>query len=303
MKLKKHNLWTLAALTGASISCSVPSQAQSTAPASASGRLSLVELRDASLADALELIFKAAGNPSHIIDESAQLVPIPSVTLNNIEWDAAARNLANLNNFKLYRNPETRVWIVEPRNPVPADGTMGPDGSPFGAPPGSMGNPFLNGRPGAGGRPMGGGARTQSNQSIRTLANSQTRGNFGGGRQAVNPNEGKDYKIIIVRHIYAGGIAQLFQGGSVIATDAFVSPGVQGGGGLGGGIGGGGGFGGGGLGGGFGGGGLGGGFGGGGLGGFGGGGLGGGGLGGFGGGGLGGGGLGGGGFGGGGFGF
>ena len=264
MKLKKHTLWSLVALTGTVISCSLPVQAQVAAPATT--RLSVIELRDASLADALELIFKAAGNPSHIIDESAQSVPIPSVTLNNIAWDAAVRNLANSNNFKVSRNG-TGTWVIEPRNPLPAEGMMGGEGGPFG-PGGPGGNPFLGGgrpgaAPGAGGRAggrggFGGGGRggrTLSNQNVRTFSNSQTRGNFGGGRPAANPNEGKDYRIIIVRHIYAGGIAQLFQGSTVIATETFVSPGVlTGGGGLGGG-----GLGGGGLGGGLGGGGFGGG--------------------------------------------
>jgi hypothetical protein len=233
MKIKSSSVcWTLA-LTGVMLPFASPARAQNAVTPGAGGRLSVVELRDTSLADALELIFKAAGNPSHIIDDSAQTVPIPSVTLNNIAWDAAVRNLANLNNFKVSRN-ETGAWVVEPRVPVaPVDGmeAPGPDNG-FGGP--SMpANPF-GARPGG---PNGGRARTRTQAapsiappSIRTEANAQTRGNFGGGgRTTTNPNEGKSYKVIPVLHIYAGGLAQLFQNATVIKTEDFVSPGSLGG--------------------------------------------------------------------------
>lgn len=297
MKIKPSVCWSLA-LAGATVPFATPAQAQTTPAPTIGTRLSVVELRDVSLADALEMIFVAAGNPSHIIDEQAKFVPSPSVTLTNIAWDAAVRNLTQSTGYKVSRN-SSGTYIIEPRVVTPPDG-----GFPGGGFPGSEGvggfnpggpfpgsgpsNPF--GRPGASGRGMGRGGR---GGGLRTQANSQTRPNFGGrgtggANNPVNPREGKDYKIIIVRHIYAGGIAQLFMNSQVIATESFVSPGSLGGGG-GGGFGGGGGLGGGGLGGGGGGfGGRGGGGGGIGGGGFGGG-IGGGG-GGFGGGGLGGGG-------------
>jgi hypothetical protein len=237
MKHKTSSLCWMLALSGAVLPLARPAAAQSAVTTGAGGRLSVVELRDTSLADALEMIFKSAGNPSHIIDDSAQYVPIPSVTLNNIAWDAAVRNLANLNNFKVSRN-ESGAWLVEPRAPLMLDGQMtGEDGMPFGplgsgsmmpgSPLGSGGsmmpsNPF-------GSRPMspGGFARP----SIRTFANSQTRPNTGAGRggNASNPNEGKDYRVIVVRHIYAGGLARLFANATVIDTESFVSPAASGG--------------------------------------------------------------------------
>jgi hypothetical protein len=242
MKIKSSSLCLTLALTGAVFPFASPAKAQNAVTPGASGRLSVVELRDTTLADALELIFQAAGKPSHIIDESASLVQIPSVTLNNIAWDAAVRNLANLNNFKVSRN-ETGAWVVEPRAPVvPADGSgfPNPDGnfgqpSPF--PGGVPSNPF-GVAPGAGGRNRNR-PRTQASPSVRTFSNAQTRGNFGGGRTNLNPNEGKDYRVIIVYHIYAGGLAKLFQNSSVISTDEFVSPESAGGNGNGGGGGGG----------------------------------------------------------------
>ena len=253
--------WLLA-LSGVVASFCASAQAQNTVTPAPGGRLTVVELRDTSLADALEMIFQAAGNPSHIIDEQAQAVLIPSVTLNNIAWDSAVRNLTQLNNFKVSRNP-SGTYIIEPRIAQPTGEGLFPGGAP--------GNPFI---------------RNRANGNVRTSANSQTRPNIGGGgSNTTTSKEGKDYKVIVVRHIYAGGLARLFGNASIITTAEFVSPGqgnsgggnsgggqngISGGGNSGGGIGGigggssGGGIGGGSSGGGFGGGSSGGGFGGGG---------------------------------------
>ncbi|RYG70582.1 hypothetical protein EON80_07580, partial [bacterium] len=231
MKHKTSSLCWMLALTGAVLPLARPASAQNAVTNGAGGRLSVVELRDTSLADALEMIFKSAGNPSHIIDDSAQYVQIPSVTLNNIAWDAAVRNLANLNNFKVSRN-ESGAWVIEPRAPImPEGGMMGENGMPFA--PGMPGMPGMGSTFGSGNnipsnpfgnRPMAPGMTARP--SIRTFANSQTRPNTGGGRggNTTNPNEGKDYKVIIVRHIYAGGLARLFANATVIDTESFVSP-------------------------------------------------------------------------------
>ncbi len=260
MKIKSSLCWTLA-LAGAALPFGAPAHAQNAVTPGIGGRLSVVELRDTSLSDALEMIFQAAGNPSHIIDEQAQTVPIAAITLNNIAWDAAVRNLTQLNGYKVSRNA-SGTYLIEPRVIAPVDGGFFPggEGAPFGAPGspfpgGAPSNPFVRNRFG------GNNSRTQANPDLRprTQANSQTRPNFGGrggGNTADPSKEGKDYKIIIVRHIYAGGLAQLFANADVIHTEDFVSPGQFGGGqgGQGGGGQGGGGFGGGQGGGGFGGG-------------------------------------------------
>lgn len=281
-----HRLAPLAGLLAVGLLIAeAPAQAQSNITPTGAGRF-YIELRDATLSDALELIFKSAGSPNHIIDESAQQVMIGNFTLTNIAWDSAVRQLANANNFKVSRN-ETGAYLIEPRQPV-VMGSETPGGVPGAVPfapntPGGVGavppNPF-------GGRPTGRpftGARPLLTPRVETLADAQTRPNIGGGGTRPGAaDEKKDYKVIIVRHIYAGGLAQLFQNASVVRTEDFVSPGASGGGagggagggrnrggGFGGGItgigGGGGGFGGGGMaGGGFGGGigGIGGGFGG-----------------------------------------
>ncbi len=215
MKTKTSTLCCLGALTGTLISLAPAVQAQNAVAPAVGGRLSVVELRDTSLADALEMIFRAAGNPSHIIDESAQNVPIPSVTLNNITWEAAVRNLANLNDYKVSRNG-SGAYVVEPRNPVPVgDGSEG--GLPFGpaateGPRGVPSNPFI-GRPR---RP-----RTQAAPSIRTFANSQTRPSRGG--RAGGATEGRRYQVIVLQHVYGGGIARLF-GAPIVTTENFLNP-------------------------------------------------------------------------------
>jgi len=117
-----------------------------TVTATGGGRL-YVELRDATLADALEMIFKAAGNPSHIIDESAKYRTIPFQTWENKQWDEIVRVLANLYDFKYYRDQQSGTYIIEPRvvpQPVtPQVGAGNPTGAP--SPFGNAGLPF--GRP------------------------------------------------------------------------------------------------------------------------------------------------------------
>lgn len=201
-----------------------PAQAQVSITPTGPGRI-YVELRDATLADSLELVFKAAGNPSHIIDETAQTVMIPSVTLTNTQWESAIRNLANQNNYKVYKN-ESGAFVIEPRQPVVMEGGEGQPGVPFSPAP-NFGpvNPF-GGSNGFGGRNPRTFMQAQPDivpPRVETLANAQTRPSTG-GRGGANSNAGKDFKIIVVRHIYAGGLAQLFSNSSVISTDAFVSP-------------------------------------------------------------------------------
>lgn len=209
----------LTALSGALLSVAIPASAQTTT------RWSSVEFKDTTLNDALELIFKAANNPAHNIDPSAALVPIGQVTLQNIAWDSALRTLANQNGFKVSRGTDG-IYIVEPRAPINPQG--GSEGGSFGSsmrgPGGSMSgpsNPF--GAPGA----FGGGFRNQSapqgDLGVSTQVNAQTAPRFGGGSDA-GSSTNKKFTPIFVRHVYAGGIALLFQNSSVISTEQFVSP-------------------------------------------------------------------------------
>lgn len=203
---------------GFGIACALPAHAQNSITPTAPGRF-YIELKDASLSDALELIFKAADNPSHIIDESAQKVNIGDFTLTNITWDSAVRQLANQNGFKVSRN-DSGAYVIEPRVPVaPADGTAAPGGLPFApalpsGPSAVPANPF-------------GGVTTGAFEMlprVATLSNAQTNPFGGGDAGGGASTEGKVYKIIIVRHIYAGGVAKLFNNSSVISTESFVAP-------------------------------------------------------------------------------
>lgn len=211
----------LTALSGTILSVSLPAHAQTAA------RFSSVEFRDTTLNDALEMIFKAANNPAHNIDPSAAMVPVGQVTLQNVAWDSALRTLANQNGFKVSRGTDG-IYIVEPRAPINPQGGSGSEGGfPFGAPTdsrrGSMGvpsNPF--------GAPGGGGFRNQSaiqaDPALSTQVNAQTSPRFGGTGGDAGSSDTKKFTPIFVRHVYAGGIALLFQNSTIISTEQFVSP-------------------------------------------------------------------------------
>jgi hypothetical protein len=65
---------------------------------------------------------------------------------------------------------------------------------------------------------------------LETTSNAQTRPNLGGRGSSAGADSSaeKEYRIIPVQHIYAGGLAQLFSSSSVIRTEDFVSPGASG---------------------------------------------------------------------------
>ena len=120
MKIRNVGFWSVCALGGAMVLAqSAPAVAQSTITPGGNGRF-YVELKDASLADALEMVFKASGNPAHIIDEAAKSVYIASITLPNATADAVIRQLANQNNFLVKKN-SAGATVIEPRAPVMLD--------------------------------------------------------------------------------------------------------------------------------------------------------------------------------------
>jgi len=210
----------LTALSGALLGVSLPARAQT------ASRFASVEFKDTNLNDALEIIFKSANNPAHNIDPQAALVPIGSVTLQNVAWDSALRTIANQNGFKVSRGADG-IYIVEPRAPLVQPGAQG--GTPFSAPFGAGGFPGAAGGVPANpfGAPGGAGFQNQSAEgadpAISTQVNAQTAPRFGGGNDAAAGGDVKKPQLIIVRHIYAGGIALLF-GGTVLPTQPFVSP-------------------------------------------------------------------------------
>jgi len=221
--MKQSQALLLTALSGALLGVSLPARAQTAT------RFSSVEFKDTNLNDALEIIFKSANNPAHNIDPQAALVPIGSLTLQNIAWDSALRTIANQSGFKVSRGADG-IYIVEPRAPLVQPGTAG--GAPFaGAGFPGAGSPSATGNIPSNpfGAPGGAGFQNQSAEgvdpAISTQANAQTAPRFGGdgGTDAAVGGDVKKPKLIIVRHIYAGGIALLF-GGTVLPTQPFVSP-------------------------------------------------------------------------------
>jgi len=199
-----------------------------------------IELKDVSLADALELIFKAAGNPDHTIDEAAKHYFISSLTLTNVAWDDAVMQLVNSKGFKLTR-PNGKTYTIKAPPPPPQQMP-----GEFPGEPGMPNNPF--------------GASLNDSPEVNTVANAQFGGRGGnnrGGRNNRNrrsdPNsppydiENGTYQLLLVNHIYVGGLARLFDVGTVVPTEEIVYPEsiLSSGGGMSGGIGGGSSFGGG----------------------------------------------------------
>jgi|GEM_PF-3054918 len=177
-----------------------------------------IELKDVSLADALELIFKAAGNPDHTIDEAAKHYFISSLTLTNVAWDDAVMQLVNSKGFKLTR-PNGKTYTIKAPPPPPQQMP-----GEFPGEPGMPNNPF--------------GASLNDSPEVNTVANAQFggRGNRGGRNSRGGRNNRSDpnsppydiengtYQLLLVNHIYVGGLARLFDVGTVVPTEEIVYP-------------------------------------------------------------------------------
>jgi hypothetical protein len=242
-------------------SASRPALAQNEVTPAGNGRF-YVELKDASLYDAVQLILKAAGSAGtatqYTVDDSAKLTNIGSITFNNAQWDSIIRRLANENGFVIRLNTNGSK-VIEPKAPlIPEGGEFGyPGGFPGGYPGGYPGS-GSSGYPGQSGfgaqsglpqNPFGGAPRRGrgNRPQVSTSAAPQTAPNLGrGGTATNNQDEGKEYRLVMVRHVYVGGIAQLFSNSDTISTEDFLIPesamngGMMGGGMMGGGFGGGG---------------------------------------------------------------
>ena len=245
MKSKIQFQLLAGAILGATLFASGAAQAQNNVSPATGGRLAVVDIKDATLKDALDLVFDSAGIKSRSIDASAAQVYVPDVVRSNIAWDDLVRSLCLTYDYKFSRNRDG-LYVIEPRQPV---GLLNPDGSsafpgqegfqgqggfqrqggfPSQGVGGAPANPF-----GFGGAPQGN-ARNFGNRQmvpeVQTRANSQTTprvGGRGGGRNTTGRTSDKPlrYRIIRVKHVYSGGIAQLFSGGDIIPTEIFVTPG------------------------------------------------------------------------------
>lgn len=202
----------LTALAGTSVLSGAQSVSAQQVSATSSTRFS-VDLKDATLRDALELVFQAAGNPPHVIDPAANQVRIGSVSFKDQEWRDIVRTLANLNKFRFRR--ESGSWIIDPR--VAVSGAQRP--RTFGT---STSSSFQ--------------MRDKAGFSVETRSNRQTGGQGGGGGGGGGSTQSLDkpaavdsnnpWSIIEPLHIYAGTIALFFQGGTVATTESFIVPSV-----------------------------------------------------------------------------
>lgn len=239
MKSKIQSQLLAGALLSATLFAPALAQAQNNPSPATGGRLAVVDIKDATLKDALDLVFDSAGIKSRSIDASASQVYVPDVVRSNIAWDDLVRSLCLTYDYKFSRNRDG-LYVIEPRQPV---GLVNPDGSPgF---PGQTGFPNQGGSPNQGvgsapANPFGFGGAPQGNPrnfgnrqmmpDVQTRANAQTTPRVGGrngttGTTGRNPNTPLKYTIIRVKHVYSGGIAQLFSEGTTIPTEIFVTPG------------------------------------------------------------------------------
>ena len=221
MKTALRPLTTLVAAGALLTGALQPASAQ---PANTEARV-YVELRDASLYDALEMVYRAAGNPSHVIDPTAKAVNIGSATFQNQPWTEIVLTLARQNNFRVRNQGGT--YIVDPR-PVPTTGFPGgfPGGFQGGFPGAGGPRGFAGPPQGFGGPPAGfGGIATFGNQSvspsITTRVSPQT---LPGGRGGLGTIAGSEFRLLPLQHVYAGGIAFLFEDATVLSTQDFVIP-------------------------------------------------------------------------------
>ena len=243
MNIRTKSLWSLCAVAGVLATGQTAAQAQAEVQANGNGRF-YVELKDTNLADALEMIFKASGNPSHIIDEAAKSSPLASVVFPNITAESLVLQLARQTNF-LVRKNQAGTTIVEPRAPRAAPGGAGVGAAPA-APTRVAPDPFgaaleteettivaqaQVARPPAAGGVMAPAGNTPP-RNTTTYADDNEE------ETDIDPDEAeeevKEYRAVIIRHVYAGGLAKLFAGGTIITTDQMVSPKSSGGGGGGG---------------------------------------------------------------------
>lgn len=202
MNIKRSAVAASLAMAGLWSAASHPVQAQEAA-VEGQARL-VVDLRDATLDDALNMIFKAVGNPTHSIDPAAKTFNIG--TYHNQEpkaWNDIVRTLANMGNFSMRRDPGDGSWRIELRAaPTTAPG-------------------FSSGLPDGGINGMPSNITTFGN---RTMSSVRVSPQIAPRRRTGTATSGGTFQIIPTEHVYAGAIALLFVGGDVLPTLDFVLP-------------------------------------------------------------------------------
>ena len=197
---KKWSLFAVCAtalLTGAQH----PAEAQAAARAkttASSARFS-VDIKDATLMDALELVFMAANERSYSIDAAAKSVRVGTLSFKDQPWRDIVRTLTSLNKFRFART--NGVWVVEPR----ASNVSG------------------NAIYGTSTRD----SAKQSDFSVETRGSAQqqpTGGTTGSLPIPTAVDSNSPWTIIEPQHTYSGAIALFFRGGVVITTQEIIVP-------------------------------------------------------------------------------
>ncbi len=219
---KVMNIKTWVALTafaGTAMLSGAQSASAQAASAPSSTRFS-VDLKDATLRDALELVFQAAGNPSHVIDPAASQVRIGSVSFKDQEWRDIVRSLANLNKFRFRR--ENGLWIVDPRSTATTRNTG------FGLVTSSNFQMRDFAAVAKGAAPIRFSVETRSSRQFGGGGGQGGQGGGAGGNSTLTKpiavDSNNPWSIIEPLHIYVGAIALFFQGATEATTESFIVP-------------------------------------------------------------------------------
>lgn len=204
----KHTVVGISAVAGILAAAPRPAQAQEAAVEGNANRLT-VDLRDASLDDALTMIFKAVGDPTHSIDPAAKTFNIG--TYHNQDpkpWNDIVRTLATMANFKFSRDPADGSWRVEPRVVATTTGGIDPLAGATGTPSdiATFGN------------------RSMSSVRVSPQIAPRNRGGVTGAGGGTGSGNNLPFVAIPATHVYLGGIALLFEGADVLGTRLFVQP-------------------------------------------------------------------------------
>ena len=171
-----------------------------------------VDIKDANLLDALELVFIAAGNPSRNIDASARSVKLGTVSFKNQPWRDIVRTLTSLNKFKFSKRDG--VWLVEPRLNNTSTSTVFESSTRIAA------------------KVVDFKVETRANAQNSSSSSSGSGGNGSDAgtviirvlpAPAVNQSN-NPWTVIEPNHTYAGALALLFQGSTFFGTQEMVVP-------------------------------------------------------------------------------
>ena len=207
---KKWSLFAVCAtalLTGAQH----PAEAQAAAgakPTASSARFS-VDIKDATLKDALDLVFMAANERSYYIDAAAKSVRVGTLSFKDQPWRDIVRTLTSLNKFRFART--NGVWVVEPRASNVSESAIYGTSTRASAKQSDFS------------------VERRGSAQFGTGSGSGGSGGSGTTNVTVLPTpvvvqSNSPWTIIEPNHTYAGALALFFQGAVVFSTEEQVIP-------------------------------------------------------------------------------